>query len=424
MSAADYALLRAGGMASPEERLAELRREVSRSERPRVSEYVNNHIHTCYSFSPYTPSSAVYAAWQAGLAAAGIMDHDSVAGAREFLSAGRIAGVGVTVGFECRCSLAGTPFDGMRLNNPDQLSVAYVACHGIPENRVDITDAWLAPRRAIREKRNRAMVDRLNEHLNNALLRLSYDADVRSISMVNEGGTVTERHILFALVRKLIGTYGRGVPLLYALAENHGVAASSDVARRLKNVSDPDYEYRLLGLLKTALVESFYINAADECPSVAEFVEFANGIGAIPAYPYLGDVGESVTGDKKAQAHEDAFLSELIPWIKSIGFTAISYMPTRNTLAQLERLTGLCESCGLLQISGEDINTPFQPFVCEELSLPQFRPLIDSAWALIGHESLSSRGCGIFSKEIIARMPKLADRIAFFAGHGRASAIS
>ena len=25
--------------------------------------YVNNHIHTSYSFSPYTPASAVYYAW-------------------------------------------------------------------------------------------------------------------------------------------------------------------------------------------------------------------------------------------------------------------------------------------------------------------------------------------------------------------------
>ena len=36
---------------------------------------VNNHIHTCYSFSPYSPTKAVWMADQAGLSTAGIMDH-------------------------------------------------------------------------------------------------------------------------------------------------------------------------------------------------------------------------------------------------------------------------------------------------------------------------------------------------------------
>ena len=37
----------------------------------------NNHIHTCYSFSPYTPSGAALAARNAGLDVAGSVDHDS-----------------------------------------------------------------------------------------------------------------------------------------------------------------------------------------------------------------------------------------------------------------------------------------------------------------------------------------------------------
>ena len=54
---------------------------------PEDTVYVNNHIHTTYSFSPYSPTDAVYMAWKNGLKTAGIMDHDSVAGAREFLEA-------------------------------------------------------------------------------------------------------------------------------------------------------------------------------------------------------------------------------------------------------------------------------------------------------------------------------------------------
>ena len=49
---------------------------------PRTRE-VNCHVHTTYSFSPYSPAFAAERADAAGLLAVGIRDHDSVAGATE-----------------------------------------------------------------------------------------------------------------------------------------------------------------------------------------------------------------------------------------------------------------------------------------------------------------------------------------------------
>lgn len=67
-------------------------------ETPERGIFVNNHIHTSYSFSPYTPTSALFNAWRAGLRTAGIMDHDSVGGMREFIRAGEIIGMPITCG--------------------------------------------------------------------------------------------------------------------------------------------------------------------------------------------------------------------------------------------------------------------------------------------------------------------------------------
>ena len=120
---------------SAEERLAALRELGDPVENG--GNWVNNHIHTTYSFSPYTPAAAVYFARKAGLSTAGIMDHDSVGGIDEFVKAGELIGMPVTVGFECRTSVKGTPLEGRRLNNPDQISVAYVTLHGIPHTMVD-----------------------------------------------------------------------------------------------------------------------------------------------------------------------------------------------------------------------------------------------------------------------------------------------
>jgi hypothetical protein len=45
----------------------------------------------------------------------------------------------------------------------------------------------------------------------------------------------------------------------------------------------------------------------------------------------------------------------------------------------------------MLQISGEDINSPSQPFICEAMRDPLFANLYDTTRALIGHEQAATR---------------------------------
>ena len=356
---------------------------------PETGDNVNNHIHTTYSFSPYSPAKAVYLAWVSGLATAGIMDHDSVSGADEFIRSGQITGLPVTVGFECRCSLAGTPFEGKRLNNPDQVSVAYLAMHAIPRQMLGDADRFLAPYRENRNKRNLKIMDRLNLVLKPYKLALDFDRDVLPLSQHTHGGSVTERHILYALA---------------------AVMTDNEMMRQF-----------LLGQFKSQLIGNIYVDASDELPHITEFITLAEKLGAIPAYAYLGDVGVSVTGDKKAQAFEDSFLDELLIYLRKIGMRAVTYMPARNTREQLERVKSLCEANDLFQISGEDINSPLQKFVCEKIETPEFRHLIDSAWALIGHELAASQevSAGMFSAKTESQIPKLGDRIKHFANLAR-----
>ena len=83
-------------------------------------------------------------------------------------------------------------------------------------------------------------------------------------------------------------------------------------------------------------------------------------------YAYLGDVGESVTGDKKTK-FEDDYLEELLDELKRNGVAGVTYMPSRNSESQLDRLQKLCRERGFIEISGEDINSPRQGFICEQL---------------------------------------------------------
>ena len=354
--------------------------------------YVNNHIHTTYSFSPYNPAEAVYMAWKNGLKTAGIMDHDSAGGAKEFIEAGKIIGMPVTCGIECRIDMSMTSLNGRRINNPDQKSVAYVDMHGIHHQKIDSDDRFLAPYREKRNIRNRKMCENISEIVRPYGFKLDFDTDVLPISNYAAGGSVTERHILFALAKKITARYKTPDEVLSFLENEMKISISPKLRGFIaEGEQTPNfYEYDILGVLKSDLVEKFYIPATDECPEAPDFIKMVHDNGGIAAYAYLGDVGNSVTGDKKAAKFEDDYLDELVGVLLELGFDAITYMPTRNTLAQLQRIMKICEDNKFFQISGEDINSPRQSFICRALDDEHFKHLIDNTYTLIGYEQAAS----------------------------------
>jgi hypothetical protein len=170
-----------------------------------------------------------------------------------------------------------------------------------------------------------------------------------------------------------------------------GIAVSGKNEENILNGKNtPDfYEYDILGVLKGNLVEKIYVDADAELPKLEDYIDMVRRLGGISAYAYLGDVGNSVTGDKKTQKFEDDYLDELFDVIENYGFDAVTFMPTRNTEAQLDRVMNLCNERGLFQISGEDINSPRQKFVCPAYENPKFAHLVEAAHTLIKYENLA-----------------------------------
>ena len=413
---------------SKESRLQHLREMVQAQRDAGVmlpcTEEVNNHIHTRYSFSPYSPSAAAWQAAQAGLKAAGIMDHDSIAGAEEMLDACKIIGIGSTAGFELRVDCLNTGLAGRKINNPDSLSIAYMAIHGIPRPAILRVARFLEPLQKARNLRNRAMVVLLNERLNAlGVPVIDFERDVYVCSLAAQGGAITERHILSALAQKLIDRYGREGRVVGFLKDSLQLELPAKMVAVLSDPANPHYLYDLLGILKASFLPSFFIQpGSDECIPVRQAVNFALQIGAIPAYAYLGDVTASPTGDKKAEKFEDDYLDLLFDELVTLGFRAVTYMPPRNSLAQLQRVQGLCARHGLMEISGVDINSSRQSFSCPEIMQPAFRHLIGATWALIAHEKLASiepRFSLFHPANPYASVP-LADRIQVYAKVGAA----
>lgn len=340
---------------SREERIANLKTLLAEeSEKPPVlPQFANNHIHTTFSFSPYSPTAAVWAARRAGLPTAGIMDHDSISGAAEFREAAALAGIGSTCGVEMRISYKTSPFSEIKINNPDSNGVAYMTFHSVRARYFDDVNEKIRPLREFRNRRNIQMLANIEKETG---IHLDFEKDVIPLSQYPCGGSITERHLLFALAKKMIPE-----------------ASESE-------------QYKLLGKLKSGLIRDIYIQPSDELLPLEEAIGFAKEIDAYLCYPYLGDVGASPTGDKAACKYEDDYLDELFAYLYKVGIRAITYMPSRNTLEQMNRLMKLCEQYDMFQISGEDINQPSQSFICKELENPRFSHLVDAAWKLVKRE--------------------------------------
>ena len=395
----------------------------------RFSAEINNHIHTIYSFSPYSPSMAALLARDAGLGAAGSVDHDSVAAAEEMLTACAILGIGGCTGFEVRVSFRtgadgkASPFALRKMNNPDSEGLAYMTVQGIPRQSVKKAAEFLAPLRARRLERSKAMTVSANIMLHDAgLSEIDFERDVFARSKYLEEGGITDRHLLAAMAEKFILKYGKGPDLVEGLVSKMGVTVSPRLAAHLSDTGNPHYLYDLLGVLKAEFLPGIFIQPdGKECLPAARVTAFADSIGAVPAYPYLGDVGESPTGDKKAEKFEDDYIDELFAEISRLGYRALAYMPPRNTLAQLRNLRRLTAEWGFMEISGVDINSSRQSFNCPEIQQTEFRHLIDSTWALIAHERLASVDLryGLFSRENPFASMDLIGRLELYSGLGK-----
>lgn len=420
--------------AAPDARVAALRELIdSGHDLPELVQESNNHIHTIYSFSPYTPSMAALRGREVGLQVVGSVDHDSVGAAAEMRDAAAVLGMGAVTGFEVRAMLhsaddeaAGrAPFRDRKLNNPDSFGVAYLTVQGIPAAGRERADEFLRPIRTARVERTRRMAEAANRILADlGAPQFDFERDVLGISQLASGGTVTERHLLYAMSNALIEGFGRGQKLLDGLA-SMGLTVPEKLGAVLGDETNRFLAYDLLGLLKAEYLDRFYIqptrlSEGGELPDGRDVVALALEVGAIPCYAYLGDVSASPTGDKKAEKFEDEYLDELVEVLKEIGFPAITFMPPRNTTEQLERISSLSSRHGLIEVSGVDINQPRQVFNCPELREERFDHLNTSTWALVTHEELSNYDAtlGLLHPDNpLAHLP-LAERVEAYGAEG------
>lgn len=376
--------------------------------------YINNHVHTKYSFSPYSPTYAVYMAKVQGLSSVGIIDHDSFSGASEFHKAGKILGINTGAGIEIRVDYKDTPLENRMINNPDQTSVAYMLIHGIPMSMESSVKEFLQPIRTFRFERNVLMLKRINELFSSFSIKLDMERDIIPNSYYLDGGTITERHLLLGIIKHLEEEYVEVERINKFVTENLKLTLNN----KLLNAKQVDeyYVYDLLGLFKSNFIKDFYIPATKELIPIKDAIDFGYQIGAFPCYSYLGDVKESVTGDKKPQKFEDDYLDLLFEVVNKLGIKSITYSPTRNTEAQIVRLQYLAKKYDMFTVCGDDINSIRQSFIIKALERNEFYDLIENSKILEVNEKLGQKDLSkcYFSKNLQNKYPTTKERNEYF----------
>ena len=261
----------------------------------------------------------------------------------------------------------------------------------VPHNKIEQLNAWFAPYRAARGRRNRAMVEKINALLDG--IALDYDRDVLPLSEAKEDGGVTERHLMYALAKKMAQKAGKGQPMVDYLA-SIGLNLSAKQQTQMLDTAYPFYEYDLLGILKSAFVPKIYIDATEECPNVRDVAKLCNDIDALFfCYAYLGDVTASVTGDKKAQKFEDDYLDDVIACVKAAA-SAPSPTCRPATRRSSWKDFAVCAAKTACSRFRARISTPRASRSSSRPWKTRFFPtLIDATWKLIEHEKTGSAIC-------------------------------
>jgi len=363
---------------------------------------ISNHIYTTYSFSPYTPSKAAFMGYMSGLETIGIIDRDSVGGAKEFLAACDMLGIAATFGAESLVDFSSTNLKDVQLNCPEQPSLGYCVLHGIPHQSIDRFSAYFEYYSEKRSERLKKMTEKYNEMFSKNGIILDFEKDVASLATVSDGGVITEEHLLLGFANKILERFDKGEDVIEFFLGELELELSDEQKRFLRDKFNPGYELDMVDVLRQDLL-SMWTDADEECPSVEEFAKIAKETGAILAYSYAGT--------------EEVSLSELLPILKKSGFNGISYQPSKLTSEQLCEIRSLCNEYEFLQINGEFINRPRQPFAEEKSNTSEFDYLKNTSWAIIGHEKAASVNVefGMFSKKIIQKFPTLQERIDYFS---------
>jgi hypothetical protein len=378
------------------------------------SDVVNMHCHTFFSFNAYghSPTSLAWLAKRGGFKVMGIVDFDVLDGVEEFLSACEILEVRGSAGLETRVFLP--EFSTREINSPGEPGVYYSMGIGFTSSVAsDDAAERLSDLRRQSEKRNRAMLERLNAHMDP--VTVDYAKDVQSLT---PAGNATERHILQAYIQAVKNRWADGA----AFWSEKLNLAPEIVSESISN------EAAFQNLVRSKLMKRGgvgYIQPGPETfPLLDTFHQLVAACGAVPCATWLDGTS----------AGEQA-MEELLDLLIAKGAVALNIIPDRNWNIQDEDIrkrkirnlywvVELAQALDLPLNVGTEMNSNGQKLV-DDFDSPALAPLREAflagAYFIYGHTQMQrALQLGYQSEWAKTFLPRRRERNAFYEQVGRA----
>ncbi len=297
----------------PQERRAALLEMAADLPRKKSTPLFNMHCHSFFSYNSegWSPSHIVYKFAAAALHSAALCDFDVLDGMREFLEAGRIIGLRTAVHLETRAYVP--ELSDVDISSPGEPGVTYIMGCGftaLPETGSPAGQT-LAALRAGAQRRNLALIERINERL--PAIAIDYERDVTPLT---PRGVATERHI----VRAYRKCAERNFTAEAQLAEFWAPLLKCTSAEFIVLRRDIP---KLEDLIRNALAKRGgigYIQPTSATfPPASDFVCWVRECGAIPTIAWLD-------GTSGGEADAEALLDLMC----GMGCAALNIIPDRN----------------------------------------------------------------------------------------------
>lgn len=420
---------------------------------------VNLHCHTFFSFNAYgySPAALAWLAKVRGFYAVGIVDFDVLDAVDEFLTACDLVGVRGSAGIETRTFIP--EFATREINSPGEPGVYYHM--GIGFTSTDLTGfekpvrSTLAAMLDLAQRRNREMLSRINRHL--APVTVDFDRDVVPMT---PAGNVTERHMLFAIIRAVQSHFASDAPRDSSLrsaalrvtdaseSANHAIGSTQHAIHNTQHaVRNTELSFwseklaapieqiastisdaaRFFTLVRGKLMKKgsigYVASSPEAFPTVDEVSRFTQACGALPCATWLDGLS----------AGEQA-IHELLGLLIDKGAVALNIIPDRNwniadpevrrlKVAKLHEIVRIAAEYDLPLNIGTEMNAPGNKLV-DDFDVPEMTPLrqafLDGAAFVYGHNVMQrALGLGYQSAWAVAHLPTRRERNAFYAEIGR-----
>lgn len=369
---------------------------------------LNLHMHSFFSYNAngWSPTRLAWLARKSHWLAAGLVDFDVLDGLEEFLDAARRLGVRACGGLESRVFVP--ELAEVVINSPGEPGVAYHMGMGFTRAQPPPeAAAFLADMRAMAERRNRGMVERVNAFMRP--VELDYERDVLPLT---PAGNATERHICLAYAHKASKRFPDAVELAAFWTDKLGAAPDLPDGVALQN------------LIRSKTMKRGGVGYVqpdrDAFPLMADMNRFTLACGAVPTIAWLDGMSD---GEQDPGRLLDIGMAQ--------GAAALNIIPDRNYTpdapdAKRENLYAIVEAArarDLPILVGTEMNSPGNKRV-DDFQSDALRPLmpdfIRGAMLMHGHTVLQrALGAGFTSAWAVDRFPARAARKAFYENVGR-----